>query len=569
VDRPGHPKRNLLAAIVLAALWLTPTAEAAPGDLDPSFSLDGLASTSMEGDFASAEDAILQPDGKLLAVGYHCAPVPCQYRNAFGLARFDVDGSLDPTFGGDGVVATDIDLTGQISSYVSAALQPDGKIVVASGNSGAFVLVRLTVDGFIDEKFGDGGVVRTDIDAVATDIAVQSDGKIVATGIASPEGFDTCYDVALTRYEPDGSLDSSFATNGVRIADFGSCESPHAIALQPDGRIVVAGGAGLDSFLAARFTENGSIDPTFSGDGMTATPFATPDGPAEVDAHALGIDSAGRIVAAGRTALLFVGGHYAVARYLPDGSLDTGFSGDGRILGRFGTRSRASEVRDLALLEDGRIVVAGASRRSFRTSSLLFREDVSVAVLGPGGEPDPAFGQHGSVVANFGRNTYGTGLAVSATGEILIAGSIHDVTLQGSPAAEFAVTRYRMDGGPGDADADGVGNRDDACPKRFGEKHGGCPSSKRTLELTYSKRVHFVDGYLRSAEPGCQRGQEVIVFRKRPGSDDRIRVAQTESDGRYYFDRRLEPGRYYAKAPRIQRRGFGICRRTKSSSIHV
>ncbi|WP_228282514.1 hypothetical protein [Rubrobacter tropicus] len=256
---------GLGTGIVAAVLW-SGMAFAYPMDLDPSFDGDGRVSTDfapvndLKDEFA--RDVAVQPDRKVVVAG------EAQGNNQMdvGLARYNPDGSLDGSFGTGG--RTTADLTG-VSEQVSALiLQPDGKIIVvgyaSGGNSQDFLLSRFGADGSLDASFGTDGTVRTDLfsnNDYAYDVALQTDGKIVVSGQSSG-------DFALSRYNNDGSLDVSFDGDGTLVTDFGDySEGAAGVALQTDGKIVAVGTTGYNAFALARYNPDGSSDGSFDGDG--------------------------------------------------------------------------------------------------------------------------------------------------------------------------------------------------------------------------------------------------------------------------------------------------------------
>jgi uncharacterized delta-60 repeat protein len=157
-----------------------------------------------------------------------------------GAARpaWAADGDLDPTYGVAGRVTTDF---GGIDSVNAAVLQPDGKIVVAGGLTEAgFALARYNTDGSLDATFGSGGKVVTPVGGhiqIAFALALQADGKLVAAGNRGD-------DFATVRYNSDGSLDTSFGSGGEAVIVFGGFGGARALAVQPDGKVIVGGGAG-------------------------------------------------------------------------------------------------------------------------------------------------------------------------------------------------------------------------------------------------------------------------------------------------------------------------------------
>ncbi|MFD8009058.1 calcium-binding protein [Streptomyces sp. NPDC058955] len=398
---PRAGRAGAVGATALAlVLGLPAVATAAPGDLDPTFDGDGRVVTDLGG-YAGAEGMVIQPDGKIVTIGYSYTT---ETSGDFTLTRYDTDGGLDATFGGDGIVTTDF-VGANNDEGRGLALQPDGKIVAVGGSTdwggnGAWAAARYLPDGSLDPSFGEGGKVLTeiDVDAIETaeSVVVLSDGRIVAggssngvwslvrwdsSGVPDP-GFDgdgrvtttfgtgCCQGVAdlvpqadgrivaagyagglaLTRYLPDGSLDPSFDGDGRVTTGLGTGEG---VELQSDGRIVVAGKEG-NSFLVARFTTGGAPDPSFDGDGRVLTSFGPEDG----GAMDVALQSDGRIVAAGA-----YGGDFALARYNTGGSLDPDFGGDGKVTTDFGGSSDAAAR--VALQSDGKIVAAGLAGTAY------------------------------------------------------------------------------------------------------------------------------------------------------------------------------------------------------------
>jgi uncharacterized delta-60 repeat protein len=228
-------------------------------------------------------------------------------------------GELDPTFDGDGRVLTDF---GGSEFGDDIALQADGKIVAVGSTStagGDFGLARYNPDGSLDPTFDSDGRVVTDFGAGedAFGVAIQADGKIVAAGETNT-GFVPSLDFALARYNPDGSLDPPFDGDGRVVTDFGTAgEGAFGVAIQADSRIVAAGLSNVlsnENFALARYNPNGSLDPTFDGDGRVVTDFG-----AEEEASAVAIQADGNIVAMGWSNFLD-NDNFALARYLSDGT---------------------------------------------------------------------------------------------------------------------------------------------------------------------------------------------------------------------------------------------------------
>ena len=300
------------------------------------------------------------------------------------------------------------------------ALQADGKIVVV-GRGGAnedFALARYNPNGSLDTSFSDDGMQTTDFGGVfggvATAVAIQGDGKIVAVGFTRT---DLGEEFVLARYTPDGSLDTSFSGDGKQTTLFGEFDEWRGVALQSDGKIVAVG-TDLESgdFVVARYNSNGSLDTSFSGDGLQSTDFG-----GGVGATAVALQVNGRIVVVGGGG---AGGDFALARYNPNGALDTSLSGDGRQTTDFGGYDSA---RALALQADGKIVAVGGGSGDF----LLARYN-------PNGSLDTSFSGDGRQTTNFGGGGEANGVALQADGKIVAVG----VGIGPNNADDFALARY-------------------------------------------------------------------------------------------------------------------------------
>jgi uncharacterized delta-60 repeat protein len=438
--------RSRFIAASLAGLLLilaSPSAAwaKASGRLDSSFGHRGKALT----DFGGGDDEVtalaVQSDGKIVAAGGAVVPGNLD----FALARYTPKGNLDTTFGNGGKVVTDF---GALSIALAVAIQPDGKIV-AAGHSRAgfngdeeFALARYNSDGALDTTFGSGGKVLTDFsgtgsDEVANALGIQSDGRIVAAGGSNAGGSA---DFALARYNSDGALDTTFGSGGKVLTDFsgtGSFDGASALRIQSDGRIVAAGNSdasGSEDFALARYSTNGTLDPTFGNEGKVITDFSGAGSPDVI--RSLGIQSDGRIVAAD---VSYAGGSadFALARYKSDGTLDATFGNEGEVLTDFSGAGSYEEVIALAIQNDGRIVAAGLS-------DAAGSDDFALARYNSDGTLDPTFGNGGKTLTDVGGSggiDVAFALAIQSNGKIVAAGySAPDTDFS---LANFALAQYR------------------------------------------------------------------------------------------------------------------------------
>lgn len=277
-------------------------------------------------------------------------------------------GALDNTFSNDGKVVTGNPFDDDASDVT---VQTDGKIVVvgrvnSSGSGGAafdFLLLRYNADGTLDTTFDTDGIVTTDFGTIdtATAVAIQADGKIVVAGISDPVGA-VASDFAVARYNPNGSLDTTFDTDGKVTTDFNALiDNPSGVAIQSDGKIVVGGSvviAGID-FGLVRYNTNGSLDTTFSGDGKFIL-----DAGGNNDCTDIKLQSDGKIIGVGVSL-----SDYGVYRVNANGTADTTFSGDGIATADFSALDQAAAVE---IQSDGKIVAAGNSDGTLTASMARF-----------------------------------------------------------------------------------------------------------------------------------------------------------------------------------------------------
>ncbi len=356
-------------------------------------------------------------------------------------------GDLDPTFGNGGKVITDFNGgSGRASALV---IQPDGKIIAAGGASdgvnAGFALTRYHSNGNLDMSFGIGGKVITafNLGTGITDIALQSDGKIVAVGTTF--NFSTQTDFALARYNSDGSLDMTFGSGGKVVTDlFNQHNYISSVLLQPDSKIVVVGGGKLpnsqyEDFVIVRYNADGSFDNDFGIGGKVFTDFF---GGYDV-AQAVILQPDGKILATGNAfTYTYASDNFGLARYNTDGSLDVSFGSGGKVLTTFPRNDNATFGRkdavayDISLEPNGKIIAAGSAGERWL--------DFALARYNSDGSLDSSFGSAGLVITDFsGYNEEIRAVKVQQDGKIIAAGFALNLSLTD---VDFALARYNQNG---------------------------------------------------------------------------------------------------------------------------
>jgi len=407
------------------------------GTLDNSFSGDGKAIIGFAyGGVAGEDDCrdlAIQSDGKSVLVGCSNATQGGDYN--FVVARLNTDGTLDQSFNGKGYVF--INFSGD-DRATSVAIQSDGKIVIAGtanyNGVAQIAVARLLTNGFLDPSFGGNfsGKVVTGFsyDAFAHSLAIQGDGKIVVGGSYDYNVNDECL---LLRYNTNGTLDQSFGVLGRSFTDFGSNQTATSVAIQTDGKIVVGADGNISGPpLIARFRSNGSLDAGFGNNGKKIISLLT--------CAAIAIQGNGKILVTGS----YQGSQYsdfALARYNINGTIDTTFSGDGKVITNISTYASDDWSYDIAIQGDGKIVVAGHTFRSVATGN----ENFGLVRYNNNGTLDNTFGDHGKVITDFGNSTNGNyerayAVKIQPNGKIVAAGTRNE-----NFPGNFAIARYHGD----------------------------------------------------------------------------------------------------------------------------
>lgn len=336
------------------------------GALDKSFGTEGKVFASFEGPYnPNKNDIKIQEDGKIVMGTSYSDGI----NSDFVVLRFNLDGSPDLSFGNKG--QTILSFGQEHDHCYSIAIQTDGKIIAAgateNGPDGSktfdCAVVRFNSDGTIDRTFGNEGKVITHIAQgyVANSVVIQPDGKIILAGGSSQFSFSY---FALVRYNQDGTLDKSFGNSGiVQTQVGGTYDFANSVILQKDGKII-AGGSAQDgwsnnkNFALVRYNSDGTLDGTYGTNGIVIIDRNSLD-----EGNSLSLQSDEKLILAGSTYGTLNRFYYdfAVLRFNLDGSLDNSFGTDGLITTSFGNGD--AEANDIAIGNDGEIIIVGSYNR--------------------------------------------------------------------------------------------------------------------------------------------------------------------------------------------------------------
>jgi uncharacterized delta-60 repeat protein len=387
-ELPLDPNKVASGRRLNARIMLPPKPEPPtepPGNFDTRFNGTGKAFTDFGGN-EGANGAVYDGANRVVVAG----GITNNGVSDFELARYFVStGALDTSFDGDGKVTTSF---GGGLAAQDVAIDGLGRIVAVGGGSGVAAIARYNPDGSLDTTFGGTGKVTGLSGATAYGVAIQADNKIVVSGSSG-----TNSDFIVARLNTDGSLDGSFGSGGLASVDFGANDIAFDVGIQSDGRIVAAGSKAWGAlttaadFAVARFNTNGTLDTTFDGDGKATY---EPVGSSLDYGYALAIQTDGKMLVSGDSA---ASGQqqFAVIRINADGSLDNSFDGDGKQTISFG--SSGSSARDVAVQPSGKIVLGG-----FTGSIIGPPQDFALARLSSNGAVDPHFGSGGKITTDFG-----------------------------------------------------------------------------------------------------------------------------------------------------------------------
>ncbi|MEO8042628.1 MAG: hypothetical protein ABI646_08470 [Acidobacteriota bacterium] len=395
---------------------------AAPGGLDSTFGTNGIVTTSVVGFTNLINEIAIQSDGKIVAIGDG---------DSMEVVRYNVNGSLDTTFNGTGMAEfTAGDARG-------VAIQPDGKIVVVGDNGVSANLdlkvVRYNTNGTLDSTFDGDGIVETAIGAgsdIGYAVAIQPDGKIIVSGRSdTPPTYPTSY--AILRYNVNGSIDTSFGTQGIIVPQLSGNTFAHNMVLQPDGKIVIAHNRILNGarvLVMLRYDSNGQPDAMFGIGGQVDTPVGQ-----GVEYAAVAMQKDGKIVVSCSGYTNATSYDFWVVRYNTDGSLDDAFGTNGMVQTPIGSGGALDQAKALAIQANGKIVVGGRSPNGSNSNFIVVRYNKN-------GSVDRKWGNAGIVTTDLGGNADAiNAIAIQTNGRIVAAGE-SDVGSAGT--RKFALARY-------------------------------------------------------------------------------------------------------------------------------
>jgi uncharacterized delta-60 repeat protein len=429
--------------LCLAFIIISNSSSAQAGNLDSSFGTNGQLITDLHHSQEYLTAAALQPDGKIIAggsSGFHLVNT---------LVRYKTDGTPDRTFGINGASYFEIDDFG--SQIYSVAIQPDGKIIATgvslASNQNNLTVLRFEKNGIIDSSFGKNGIVFIGMqgnDIFGKAIAIQPDGKIIVAGTFVHNDLSNNYEaIIVARLKPDGQLDSTYngiGLNLLRSLDYNSYAT--SLVLLPDGKMFVGGGAfkyaGDAKFIVVKTTSSGALDSTFGKKGIGAVSFTNIDYSA---VNAMGVQANGKIILGGFSQRDGLSEDFVLVRFNANGSVDNFFGTNGASYTDFGKQDNANA---LLIQTDGRIVAVGSSHDTESGESYF-----ALARYNKNGSLDASFRNQGKLLTSFAnfdnkKFSYANAALLQPDGKIIALGGA-DVIKRGQNV--FALARYLGDVG--------------------------------------------------------------------------------------------------------------------------
>jgi uncharacterized delta-60 repeat protein len=408
--------------------------------LDPTFGSNGKVSSLIPNSGGFILDMAIQADGKIIVAGGYVIKVSSNYSTVSLLIRYNTNGSIDSSFGFQGSATITFGLNN--FDIRSIAIQQDGKIVAGGTNQELyhsdthFALVRFNSNGSVDSSFGKNGVVTTAFQNIGdqqeelTKVIIKPDGKILAGGYSfNSFGIGLPVSVVMSQYNKDGSYDNSFGKSGIVISSTSKGSTVgFTMALRFDNKIVAGGPHGNSSFASMQFNTNGSIDSTFglNGFGDTATSFSATDELLQRDGKIIFV---GRMIVSRREVI-------ALLRYNSNGTFDTTFGNYGKVTTSMSNFNNSATSAHLD--SSGKILVSGSV---YQTSSPR-SADFALLRYNPNGTLDSTFGKGGIILTDFsGNEDVSFSSAIQTDGKIVLAGISRDSAKSSTYAA---LARYSM-----------------------------------------------------------------------------------------------------------------------------
>jgi len=426
-------KKTTIVAFVLfitTSLLLKSNSYAQDGSLDLSFGTNGKVITNIGSIYDQITSIALQSDGKIVVAGYSS---PIMYPD-FALARYYTNGTLDNSFGTNGIVTTSI--SGLHDYGNSMAIQSDGKIVIAGTTNDSIkgysvvAVARYNSNGTLDVNFGNNGIVTTSVgnfNDYGNALVLQNNGDIIVAGSTEINSNGNKQMFAI-RYLSSGIPDLAFHNDGIALSNFGdSSANCYSLLIQNDNKIILAGNNvnnGNPNYAIARFNTDGSLDQSFSADGMDTVFIG-----GVIDyCLSVALQSDGKIVMAGYS---HNGNNtdFALVRYNTNGIIDSTFDADGKVTTAIGNSSDG--ISSVVIQSDNKILVTGYS---YNGSNF----DFALARYNSNGSLDNTFDIDGKLTTDFSSQIdFGIAITLQSDGKILVAGN----SKYGGDS-DFAITRY-------------------------------------------------------------------------------------------------------------------------------
>lgn len=411
--------------------------------LDNGFGTNGRVLTSFGSANSNMSSIAIQSDGKILACGsYYNGTI-----NQIALSRYKIDGSLDETFGVNGKLLTPIG-TDFENEHNTVRVLSNGNILVAGTNGTSatgrdFAIVQFDSYGSLDLSFGNNGIVLSDFnnEFKLTTLEIQGNNKIVVGGTILMPTSGNKPNFAIARYNIDGSKDVGFGVNGLACVNVGVVNDNliatedyvNGLKIQPDGKILVSGMVvnnlgGNGDFALVRLDINGNLDSGFGNNGRVITNSGSTE-----EANSIEILPDGKIILSG---IFYYNGNaneiIAIAKYTSGGVLDTTYGNKGQVFTNFGNSSPKIFAFSSVLQTDGKLLVIGFAKNT--------TADFFITRYNTNGTLDTAFGSNGVLFVDYGTNEGAYASLFQTDGKLIVGGSTNNGTNN-----EFTLLRFNAE----------------------------------------------------------------------------------------------------------------------------